>query len=324
MIQLQQARLSVDYVDPADSHTIEILKEVSLRTKNFDVIWPGVAPVVRVMSREGKYFIWDIQNDFRLDDDALPPLAKATNIRATKSDATYAVRGRGLGDWIPGEMIFNNPDDPLGPERRMVETLKQRLMNRQEKRTADLVFVASAYDSTNKTTLSGNGQWSDSASDPIGALLTAIDAMLVMPNTLVLGSETWQKLRIHPKVVAACRPTGGNAASGGVVTRAELAEVLELGQVLVGKRRLDTAAPGAAPSYSRIWGKHALLAFVEPNPAIDVMSLAWTFSQRETNPLRRVDPEMGEAGALYVRESWNEDTKMVAKAAGYFFENAVA
>lgn len=322
----QQIELAgADYVDPNDSHTLEILKTVSIRTRNRDVIWPMLAPVVKVMTRSDKYFIWSAENDFGIENDALPPLGRATEIKMTKSDDNFSVNGRGLAGHIPLEMIRNNPDDPLAPEMRMMETLKTRLMNIYERYVSNTLFSASTYPTANKRTLSGNDQWSDHAnSDPIDALLMRIEAQVVTPNTLALGSEVWQKMRTHPSVVAAARPMGGNAASGGVVTRQELADVLELDQVLVGRRLVNTAAPGAAANYTRVWGKHALLAYVDPNPSIDTISLAWTFCETESEPYREFDGAMGEKGAVYLRESWNEDLKVIAPDVGFFFENAVS
>ena len=313
-----------DYVDPNDSHTLEVLRTVSIKTMNREVIWPMLAPVVPVMTRSDKYFVFDPENEFGLENDALPPLGRANEIKMSKSDDNFSVNGRGLADWIPMEMILNNPDDPLGPEMRLMETLKQRLMNAHERRVSNLLFAAATYDTANKTTLTGTSQWSNSSSDPIDALLQRCESMIVMPNTLALGSETWYTMRTHPSVVAACRPMGGNAEAGGVVTRQELADVLELNQVLVGRRLVNTAAPGAAPVYERVWGKHALLAYIDPSPNIDTISLAWTFSETESMPYREFDQASGEKGAVYLRESWNEDLKLISQAMGFFFQNAVA
>jgi len=49
----------------------------------------------------------------------------------------------------------------------------------------------------------------------------------------------------------------GNNGQQGTITRKQLADLLEVEEVLVGQGWVNTAKPGQTPSFVRVWGKHA-------------------------------------------------------------------
>jgi hypothetical protein len=310
--------------DPNDVHTVDTLSNLSVAYMNEETIWRNLAPVVGVNRLSDNYYLFDRDTNFTLEDDTTAPNADANEILMKLSSDTYSCNFRALGAWVPVETI-QNADDPIRPEGRAVEQIRERLETAHEKRVADLLFIAATYPAGNKETLAGANQWSDPTSNPVGDLLDAIDAMLVRPNTLTLGADTWRALRQHPDIVAGIYPQGGNAAQGGLMaSTGQLGAFLDIDRVIVGRRRLNTAAPAATPVYARLWGKHALLSVTNTSPSIDSLSLAYTFSDTQSNVVRDFDPKKGVKGSVYVKDGWTEDVKLVSDIAGYFFEDAVA
>ena len=199
---------------------------------------------------------------------------------------------------------------------------------RREKRVADLVFDDGNYPTGHKVTLSGSDQWSNTASDPIKAILTALDACITRPNTLVVGQAVWTALRQHPKIVEAINMSGAGDKASGVVMRESVARLLELDRVLVGAAWNQTAKRGQTPSYSRLWGKWAAVLHIRrPSSTQDMMptfgftaeAMARTVSLSD-EPSRGVAPRGSRAVKVSecVKELISWDT------AGYVWKAAVA
>jgi hypothetical protein len=312
--------------NPNDVHTMQTLTDFSVRYMNEETIWRKVAPIKSVKKRSDKFVVFDKATAFDITDDSTAPNSDANEISLKMSDANYSVNDRALGAWVPVETI-ENADDPIKPELDAVQAVKNQLENRHELRVAQRFFSAATYPVGNKVTLAGTSQWSDyTNSDPLAALTAQIDALIVRPNKLILGADTWRVLRQHPRIAGAIFPLGGNANRGGTMaTAAALADLLELDEVVVGRARVNTANVGAAsPTLVRAWGKHALLARILDNPGDQDVTLAVTFSESQSNPVRDFDKKKGVKGSIYIKDGWNEDARAIATDAGFFFENAVA
>ena len=158
--------------------------------------------------------------------------------------------------------------------------------------------------------------------NPLGVLIAGMDACLVRPNRVVLGQEVWSKLRQHPKIVKAVL---GNAGDSGIARASDLAQLLEVEQVLVGQSRLNTAKKGQAATLARVWGKHALLAHVNKLAATQG-SLTFGFTaqwgQRIAGTME--DKNIGLRGGQRARVGESVKELISAANAAYFVENAVA
>lgn len=306
------------------------LANIGVNYKNEGAIWDQVAPVVRVSQRSGKYRTYDEASEFNIPDDTLSDLAKANEITLSHADSNYSVNDHGLAAYVPQSTIDEaqaDSGDLIDPLGRAEMLIRQQLSNKHEKRVADVAFAAGTYASGYKTTLSGTSQWSHASSFPISAIIAGLDIPLQRPNTLILGSDVWKAMRTHAQVVSTIYPMGGNAASGGLPTANALLEALRdegITKVLIGRSRINTANPGQTPSYSRVWGKLALAAYIDPNPTPDSFTFMATFAETLSNPTIAFDEQMGVKGAYRVQDTWNEDVVLVASKAAYLWVDAVA
>jgi hypothetical protein len=236
----------------------------------------------------------------------------------------------GLDDVVPNDELdawasmvkpaTGGPIDPLAISTMLTTKLIQ--LDR-EVRVAGKVFNAANYSGGNQATLSGTGQWSDFAnSNPLDAILSALDLPLYRPNVAVFGQTVFTKLRQHPKVVQA---VFGTAQTGGVVTRDQLAQVLEISRVVVGAGFVNTARKGQAVNNQRAWGKHAAFLYVDKEAAM-AQQPCWGFTAQWGDKIagEMAEPKTGLRGSQRVRVGESVKEVVSAPALGYYFQNAVA
>jgi hypothetical protein len=303
----------------------EELTSITLAYSNDKLIADQVLPRVGVGKQEFKYTKFAKSDAFTVPDTKVGRKSKPNEAEFGGTEATDSVVSHGLDSPIPQDDIVNAAGrfDPIG---RATTLLTQLIAVGREKRASDLVFGAGNYATANKDTLAGATQWSHTSSDPINAILAAMDTMVVRPNKIVMGRAVFTKVIQHAKVVAACLPAGGNAASGGVATREALARVLELDEVLVGEGWLNTAKPGQTPVYARVWGKLAALIVQDKLAAPDtpVLSFGYTAEWQNRVAGQIPDPHIGLRGGTRVRVGESVKELLIANDLGFLFIDAVA
>ena len=236
----------------------------------------------------------------------------------------------GLDDLVPNDEVqaweaSMRPASggPVSPLAKSTSLLTGLIQLDREIRVANTVFAAGTYQGSLQSTLSGTSQWSDfTNSNPLDALLAALDLPLFRPNTIVLGQAVWTKLRQHPKMVQAAL---GNNAGAGSISRQALADLLEIRNVLIGAGFVNTARKGQTPTMSRVWGKHCSLLYVSPDAAdADQPTFGFTaqFGERIAGSID--EPKAGLRGGVRVRVGESVKEVIAAADVGYFFQNAIA
>ena len=95
----------------------------------------------------------------------------------------------------------------------------------------------------------------------------------VLPNVLVIGRQVFSRLRRHPILLDMFKYTGK-----GILTEAQVAEALDIEKLLIGTAVRRTTTEGATTqTQAFVWGKHALLLYVPPKPAVDEPAAGYTF-----------------------------------------------
>ncbi len=310
--------------EPKTLHIDAVLSDLSLKYRNEAMLWPLLMPVVKVSKRSDKFFVYSKADSYKLANDQIGPKSLPNEVDWGVSTDNYSVKDHALGDWLPQETI-DNADNPLQPEIDTNDFLNLLLDIAQEKRVADIVFSANTYPTGNKVQLSGTAQWGGPADDPIGDVLTAIETCFIRANTLVFGADAWKVFRKLPEVLDAVKgATRYQGSPGGLATTTEVASLLEVDNVIVGRARYITTKEGQTPTYTRLWGKHCAALYVEKNPGIKGITFGMTFVEMLRQTQRDFDPKRGVKGAHYIKVAWNSDEKVVAPDLGYFIENAVA
>lgn len=269
-----------------------------------------------------KYMKRALAEHYTIPDTRVGRKSEPNRVEFTMAELPASVDDYGLDDIVP---VYDKNTAPPGydPESQATEGLTDLILLDREVRAAGLVFNAANYLAANKVTLSGTSQWSDyTNSDPIADTMAALDGPVVRPNTLVYGQASWSKLARHPKVVKA---VNGNAGDSGIARRAQVAELFEVDQVLVGMGYQNTAKPGQTATLARCWGKHMAALHINPM-ATTTNGLSFGMTAQWGTRIAGVlpEPSAGLRGSQRVRVGESVVELILANECGYFIENAVA
>lgn len=299
-----------------------MLTAIAIAYRNPRLIADDVLPRVPVVKQEFKYKKYSLVDGFTLPNTLVGRMSKPNQVEFGFTEVQDSTRDYALDDPIPVADEENAPQN-YDPADRATEVLTNLIALDREVRTANLVFNPASYAATNRTALTGNNLWSDYAnSDPITAIMAALDACVMRPNIGIFGRPTWAKLSQHPKIVKAFH---GNEGATGVASRKFVAQLFELDEVLVGEPWVNTAKKGQAPILSRVWSKHA--AFIYRDMSADMsygVTYGFTAQWGDRVAGSIADPDLGMRGGHRVRVGESVKELVAADDLGYFFENAVA
>lgn len=289
-----------------------------------------VLPRVPVGSESFKWQQYSLSDGFSVPDALVGRKGRPNKIEVgatEKDDSTndYGFDGETpIGDIREAERQRAAGLSNYDPRARLAAVLANKLLLAREIRVAGLVHNSASYAAGRKIVLSGTSQFSDyTNSDPIEVLKAAIDGTLIFrANTLVMGQSVWSKLSSHPVLVNAIR---GNLTNKGIITREELARLLEIKEVLVGASYLDSAKKGQDPSLARVWGNHISALYLDP-AATNTDGVTFGFTAQVGTRIAGsiADPDIGIEGGERTRVGEKVKELIIAKEVGYFIENAVA
>ena len=292
-----------------------------------------IADAVLPRTPVAKKFAWsnyDVGQGYTIPQTLVGRKSVPTEVDFSGTLVNDEVRDYALDDVVPNDeqqawqdMIKPERGGPISPIEISTMLTTKLIQLDREVRVASRVFNPVNYIAANQITLSGTGQWSDYAnSNPLFAIMAALDVPVYRPNTVALGQATFTALRMHPRVVQAVY---GTAQTGGVVTREALAQLLEVQQVLVGAGFVNTARRGQPVNNQRVWGKHAALLYIDKEAALSKQP-CWGFTAQwgDKTAGTIAEPKMGLRGSERVRVGESLKEVISAPALGYYFQNAVA
>lgn len=299
----------------------DVLTQIAIAYRNPDVafIADDVLPITPV-SAEFKWLKYDLAQGFTVPDAKVARKSKPTEVEFAATEQTDRVVDYAFDDFVPQEDIDddNQGVDPLGTATMYLRNL---LMLAREQRAAATVFATGNH--ANNTTLSGTSQWSDyTNSDPVTAIMNALDVPVMRPNIAVFGQATWTRLRMHPKVIAA---VFGSNQSGQMVSRQQVADLFEIQSVYVGAGFVNSAKRGQTASLARVWGKHAAFLYRE-RAAGPQAGVTYGFTAQSGGLFAGniTDEQRGMSGGQLVRVGHRQKEIVAANDLSYYFANAVA
>jgi hypothetical protein len=301
---------------------------IALAYKNREFIADAVLPRMEVSERSFKWDLRTRDEAFTVPSTLVGRKGQPSEVEFTAVEQTSSVSDYGLDDVVPYEDIESAASKPgLDPLGRATEGTAELLALDRERRVANIVFATGTYPTANKTTLAGAAQWSDPASDPTTAIMTAKESSLVDYNTLVMGSQVWLQLRKNPKIIAAVfAANGGNASVGGYASLQAVADLFEVERILIGRAWINSAKPGQTGVLARIWGKSAALLRISSLAGLRGNGIAFgATAQYGTRIAGTIpEPKIGLRGAERVRVGESLKELVTAPDAGFLFDAAVA
>lgn len=308
-----------------DVHVDRPLTELSIASMNSDAsfIAQRVFPRVPVKKESDKYFIFTKSFMFRSEVEVRGATSPVRHRGYELSTGSYSANEYATGILV-SDRVADNSDDPLRPSEDATRVISHDMMIFIENNWGAEHMVTGTW--TNNTTLSGTQQWSDYAnSDPIGDVDTAkftingLTGVNTSDLSLAMGSAVWNKLKRHPALLNAF---GGGFGGMKVLTKQQVAEILEVKEVLVSEAIYNTNVEGnATQTLSRVIGKNALVFYAPGAPALMTPSCGYFFA-KTVSEIRRYRVERRRSEAVEISSIL--DFKATDADAGYLYINAVA
>lgn len=286
-------------------------------------IWNRVFGTVASPKQSDKYFVYDKDNLLRIE-----ARKRAPNTESAGRDYSLSTDNFYCDVWSlhsdVSEFIRSNADTALDPEQDAAMVIAQDI-----NATLDVEFVSTLFTTsvwgTDKTV---GTQWNDAASTPIQDVEEGKETVEkntgFEPNTLVMGREVWTDLKHHPDILARLPDNAPRT-----VSTAFLAQLFDVPRVFVARSIRNTAQQGLTGSYSFNFGKHALLAYANPNPGLRAPQAAnafvWTGLIGSVDGIRSKRMNLPWKDALpRVETDAAVGFKVVGSDLGYFFSSVVA
>lgn len=307
-------------------HVDQPLTEISIlyANANEDFISDLVVPEVPVNKRSDKYFVYS-NDHLRVRDSLRRPGSEANEVDYSVSTDAYYCEEYALRDIVLDDEVAI-ADMPLQVEVDTTELLTYNLMLSEEAATATLLTTNTNL--TSYSALSGTSQWDDYInSTPLTNLKTAKTSVragiLRAANTFIVPYEVGLVLADHPSIKQLVQYTDPNALG-----TTGLPPVVRGLRVVEAATMQNTANEGQTQSLSSVWGKNAIVAFINPAPRIKSLALAYHFVAPDATTgvrgwaVRKYREDKRRGDMVEVSKLWAN--KIIAAGAGYLFQTAIS
>ena len=187
------------------------------------------------------------------------------------------------------------------------------------------VFMNDDSNFTNSTTLSGTAQWSGSADDPLGDLMTAIGTAADAANvgddmiSIVMSNEVW---RIFVNLSEVKDLLGFKYNQTRMVTPEQIAQALGFKQLLLARGRYNSAEDGQTDSFSNLWGKHCWAGYLAQGSKIKDKPFGYTCRRTAALAVDRWRDE--DIRGWWIRCTDEYDQYILSETSMYMIKDAVA
>lgn len=303
-------------------HVDAILSNISIKYQNMMYVADQVFPFVPVSKQSDKYYIFTKADMFRNTARKRAPGTASEGQSFGLSTDSYFCEEVAQHTLLEDE-VRDNADSVLGLETAKANFVTDKIMLELEARIETMLMTTGNWD--NSTTLAGVNQWSDKDnSNPLSDLETGIDTVEdntgKKVNTIVMANDVWKALKHHPELLDRLPVTGLRVA-----TIQQLANLLEVDRILVGKAMKNTAQEGQTASYSRIWTKDVWLGHVASAPAKETPTAGYVFVWKREGKIRGIRRWREEnIHSEKIEAFMNYDEKIVGSDLGYVIQSAIA
>lgn len=292
-----------------------------------------VFPVVPVKRQSDIFYVYN-KGDFMRDEAQVRGAATESaggDYGVEAAEPYYCRKHAFHKDVTPEERV--NYDEPLDADKDATDFVTQKMLIRREMQWATKFFKAGVWgteiaggDAAGEGTVA---KWSMDVSNPIKDITEAGVKMAgetgYKPNTLVLSPYAFNALKNHEDILDRIKYT-----QKGIVTEDLLATLFGVDHVYVAWSVVNSAAKGADASVDFIMGKHALLCYSNPRPALRKPSagyiFAWTGLEGAGaygNRIVRLPMDLLGLGTERIEGEMAFDTKVICKDMGVFFKDIV-
>lgn len=283
------------------------LSNVALDYQPPELIAPMIAPVVEVPNISGSFPTFSRRDRLATTDDSRAPGTEANIIRREVGSDSYFclnhalktrvnLEDRSNADPIYVQKLYNGAAEFIAGKLGLNWENRIALQCTSGSNVGSYAAVASA--------------WTDHEnSAPLENVLTGIDNVQdttgVRPRKVTFGELSWRHFRRNTTVRNLIFGTNNG---GGYPSRQQVADLLEVDEILVGAAYKDTANRQQTESLSQIWADNVLIHYTPDNPSIFVPSFMYSFRWAVA----------GVPNMQAERHGWDRKTKSEETEVGYY------
>lgn len=307
-------------VSPSSVHVPSTLANVSIQYANEEYIAEELMPMVSAAKLADEYPIYTKESRIAYPSDAMAARGKANEISEEREMGSFSCKPYGLKDFVDVTTL-ENQDAPLNEMIDLVESVQEGNLFNRELRTAAILCDSSYFGSGQYA--AATTSWSTANGGSIIAdIHTGLDAIWSGrgPSRLVgyCSPAVWRAMCRNPALLELGKSRNNNLGKNGLLSTADVAQIFELDDILVGKSRKNTANEGVSASLGRIWSNVFGIIRVAKSPGIRTASFGYTFRFKgRVNTRQWFDEEIGTDGGYYAQVSCHEVQKVVAAPCGY-------
>ncbi|MEN1680779.1 MAG: hypothetical protein AAGJ46_14415 [Planctomycetota bacterium] len=305
--------------------------EFDLAMNRLGFIGSRLLPVISRADQSGKFPRVPIEQLLQNLDASRAPGSPYKRSTREWSNDDYATEEYGLEAPLD-DRTLKRYDDVIDAELMEGEVLENALLQIYEKQVADLLFNATTF--AGRTSAITN-EWDDQANaDPIGDVNTAINAIRlasgVKPNAVVMNDQVFRNVIRCDQVTNLVKYQGFMDARPGQISKAALAAVLNVDEVIVSEGIYNTKSPGETAVNADIWDdEYVLVARVATSSNMMERCIGRTFMWGEEGATAGGD--MAVIAETYYEDSRRGNTirrrtdwglKMLQPECGYLLSNA--
>lgn len=261
-----------------------LMSRVALEYPAQEFISLVACPSLKVVKKSDKYYKFKKSHLNKVDDETSPGSAPRRIIWEIDSTPTYVCNYHKLESTLPDE-LKENTDPPINADKRTTEDLLRVHLLGHASRVQALFYTKYAGGQA----VSGN-QWDDTGGacttieDDIDAAIENVKTNFgTPPNTIIMNDQTYTHLKKNATLRTLWKYVTGSI--GEVLdVRKMFAAMFDLKNFLVAGAMYNSANKGATEVLSRLWGKNAYLAYIEPSPAL----MSPTFCCNINTELRKI------------------------------------
>jgi hypothetical protein len=303
--------------------THSTLAGFAVRYRNFAYIADLVSPVVEVDANSQFYYKFGESDDFDEYETRTSEEGSVTESKSRRSQTSFTALDFAHSEFLP--IKAREEADLLGVDdtQMVVERITDVVLRKREIAVAAELFKASNY--TGMTATPGT-KWGTATVKQITTdVNTGIDAMTGPAGgdrlILAMGLAAWRSLSTNANLLENIVPT----KMAGQATPEQVAELLGVDEVVIGKAKRNTASKTetASPTRAAIWGDSALLCYRSAAPTVmGTTGHAVTFRRRVGGQAMAVylidEPRRGAHGGTLIKVAMTElPTQLVNAGQGY-------
>ena len=215
------------------------LTGIVIAYRNAELIADKILPRVPVGKKEFRWLKFDRAERMTVPETLVGRKSLPNEVDFTLQEEAGMVYDRGLDDVVPNDDISEAPEG-YDPRAEAAEGLTDLILLDREIRVAAKVMNPANFPASNKVTLAAGQQFDNPSADPVKTITGWLDTLLYRPNKLLMPQPVWMALRTNPNVVRAFYPNGNGV---GTVSKQQVAELLEVDEIIVGQGWRNSAKP---------------------------------------------------------------------------------